>query len=437
VRALLVTAIVAAVLPFALFNPFVGVALWTWLSVMNPHRLSFGFAYDFPFAMAAAIATMLSLVLTRNKAKLPINALTVSLIAFLVWINVTMIFAIHFDLSSEMWSRVNKTLFMTLLAIAAVRTEQQIKTFLWIFVMSVAFFGIKGGVFTLLTGGEFRIYGPPESHIADNNSISVALLMMIPLMVFLWNQAKHVVVKVGMPVAILLCAASVIASYSRGAFVAGCAMLTMLALKSRRRVLLLAMMAIPLGFILVSMPQKWWDRMNTITAENPDDSVKGRFNAWSMTWNLALDRPITGGGFAIYEPDLFAKYAPDPLDIHSAHSNYFQVLGEHGFVGLALFLLIALLMWRTGTRIIKASRDNQTRWRADLARAVQVSMVGFLVGGLTVNIAYWDVYYFETVLLIALESLVDEGRRRQPVTELDAAVGKPLPSLQGSPTSSA
>src|SRR5437868_8952165 len=115
-RALLVTAIVAGVLPFALFNPFVGVALWTWLSVMNPHRLSFGFAYNLPFAMAAAIATLLSLVLTRNKARLPINALTVALIAFLVWINVTMIFAIHFDLSIEMWSRVNKTLFMTLVA---------------------------------------------------------------------------------------------------------------------------------------------------------------------------------------------------------------------------------------------------------------------------------------------------------------------------------
>src|SRR6185369_9589190 len=76
-----------------------------------------------------------------------------------------------------------------------------------------------------------------------------------------------------------------------------------------------------------------------------------------------------------------------------------------GFVGLGLFLLVSLLMWRTGTRIIKAARTPEMQWRAELARALQVSMVGFLVGGLTVNIAYWDVYYFNLVLLVALMRL--------------------------------
>ena len=81
------------------------------------------------------------------------------------------------------------------------------------------------------------------------------------------------------------------------------------------------------------------------------------------------------------------------------------MLGEHGFVGLSLFLLLAFLMWRTGTRVIRGSPVGPHQWRADLARALQVSMVGFLVGGITVNIAYWDVYYFELVLLVALEQL--------------------------------
>lgn len=404
-RDVLLFAIVGVALPFALTNPFVGVALWTWLSVMNPHRLTWGIAYEFNFAFVTAIVTLISVVIAHSKVKFPFNALSVTVIAFLLWMNFTMLFAIHFDLSVEMWSRLNKTLVMTLVAMAAVRSEKQIKIFLWIFVMSVAFFGIKGGVFTILTAGEFRVYGPESSQIADNNAISVALLMVIPLMVYLVNQDNRMVVKIGMLVAILLCAAAVLASYSRGAFVAGGAMLAILALKNRRRLLLLPLIMIPILVLLAAMPQKWWDRMATISIENPDGSIRGRFNAWHMAWNLALDRPITGGGFSIYEADVFQKYAPDPLDIHSAHSNYFQVLGEHGFVGLALFLLIAILMWRTASRIIRSSTDPPTRWRGDLARAVQVSMVGFLVGGLTVNIAYWDVYYFETVMLVALERL--------------------------------
>ena len=322
--------------------------------------------------------------------------------------NFTMLFAIHPDLSVEMWSRVNKMMFMTLIAAAVVRTEKQINIFLWILVSSVAFFGIKGGVFTILTGGEFTVWGPPDSHISDNNAISVALVMIIPLMAYLQRHSKYPVVKWGLVLSMLLSGASIIATYSRGAFVAVCAMLLMLAIKSQKRLMILTLVTISAAVALSSMPERYWDRMKTITAENPDASVQGRFNAWAMAWNLALDRPVTGGGFAIYEPDVFAKYAPDPLDLHSAHSNYFQVLGEHGFVGLALFLLIALLMWLTATRVIRNSRHAEIRWRADLARSLQVSMVGFLVGGLTVNIAYWDVYYFLAVLLVALEGLTRE-----------------------------
>ncbi|HAY29062.1 MAG TPA: putative O-glycosylation ligase, exosortase A system-associated, partial [Candidatus Accumulibacter sp.] len=53
-RDLLLVGIFLAVLPFALRHTWIGVLLWTWLSLMNPHRLTFGFAYDAPFAATAA-----------------------------------------------------------------------------------------------------------------------------------------------------------------------------------------------------------------------------------------------------------------------------------------------------------------------------------------------------------------------------------------------
>jgi putative inorganic carbon (HCO3(-)) transporter len=419
-RDILVTVIVFGCLPFALFEPFLGVALWTWLSVMNPHRLTWGFAYSYPFAQATAIVTLASVVLASRKVKFPVNAVTVMLITFALWMTITYSMAIHFEQSYEMWSRASKTLLMTLVAFAVVRSEKQIRIFLWIFVMSVTFFGIKGGLFAVLTGGEFRVYGPPDSHIEDNNSISVALVMMVPLLAFLIQQTKPRLVKIGLVASILLSSAAILASYSRGAFVSGCAMLAFLALKSRRRVTFIVMIGLFLPIMVAAMPEQWWDRMATITSDNPDGSVQGRYNAWSMVWNLALDRPVFGGGFAIYEPDVFARYAPNPTDIHSAHSIYFQMLGEHGFVGLGLFLLLAFLTWRTGSRVIRASSSTDHAWRADLAKALQVSIVGFLVGGLTVNIGYWDVYYFELVLMVALERLGMEDSLQKSTTAVPA-----------------
>jgi len=397
--------IVAGLLPVALYEPFVGIALWTWMSVMNPHRLTWGFAYDFPFAMVIAIFTLVSVLLNSRKVSFPFTAATGVLIAFLVWVTVTLPFSIHLSLSVPVWLSVVKTLLMTLVALAVVRTEKQTLIFLWIFVLSVGVFGVKGGVFAVLTGGEFRVWGPPDSHIEDNNSISVALVMMIPLMWYLFQHTQRKLVRYAMPAMITLSAIAVLASYSRGALVASSAMLAMLAVKTGKKALFLCLVLLGVPILLASMPEKWWDRMETIGFTNVDSSVQGRFNAWQMAFNLAVDHPVAGGGFAIYEPDVFQKYAPVPDDLHSAHSIYFQMLGEHGFVGLGLYLLLALLMWRTGTRVIKASRTPETEWRASLARALQVSMVGFLVGGLTVNIGYWDVYYFELVLLVALERL--------------------------------
>jgi putative inorganic carbon (hco3(-)) transporter len=43
-----------AAVPFMLKRPSLGVIMWIWLSVMNPHRLTYGFAFDLNFAAAAA-----------------------------------------------------------------------------------------------------------------------------------------------------------------------------------------------------------------------------------------------------------------------------------------------------------------------------------------------------------------------------------------------
>ena len=51
-RDLFVTLIVLGALPFAFLRPSIGVLTFSWLSYMNPHRLTWGFAYDFPFCPA-------------------------------------------------------------------------------------------------------------------------------------------------------------------------------------------------------------------------------------------------------------------------------------------------------------------------------------------------------------------------------------------------
>jgi probable O-glycosylation ligase (exosortase A-associated) len=155
------------------------------------------------------------------------------------------------------------------------------------------------------------------------------------------------------------------------------------------------------------MPAQWSQRMDTIKEYQEDDSAMGRINAWSMAFNLAKDRPLTGGGFEIYNGATFARYAPNPVDVHAAHSLYFQALGEHGFIGLGLYLLLGLLSWRTGTRIIRnTAKRPDLKWAGTLATMLQVSMIGFGVGGAFLSLLYFDVPYYLMAMMVVTDRLV-------------------------------
>ena len=120
-------------------------------------------------------------------------------------------------------------------------------------------------------------------------------------------------------------------------------------------------------------------------------------NAWSFAWNLASSRPALGGGFRTFTPGLFQRYAPDPDDFHDSHSIYFEVLGEHGFPGLFLFLSLLVLTWTSCSWVIRqlkrARDDPDLADAADLARMLQVAVVGYAVSGAFLGLAYFDLYY--------------------------------------------
>ena len=395
--------------PFILRWPVVGVFLWVWVSVMNPHRLAWSFAYDYPFAQLIAIATVVGMLFSREPKHLPITRVTAVMFILLLWMNVTTLFALDIDQSLPMWERVMKIQLMAFASLYILHSKRHIQMMIWLVAGSVAFFGIKGGLFTLQGGGENRVWGPPGSFIEENNSLAVATLMTIPLLYFLFLQATRRWVRWGLLAAMVLCGFSALGSYSRGSFVAIAAIIGFLWWKSRHKLVTGVVLAMLVPAAIGFMPQKWEERMHSIQTYEQDASALGRINAWKMAVNLANDRPFIGGGFEIYNERVFGRYAPDPRDVHAAHSIYFQVLGEHGYVGLMLFLLLWILVWRDASWIIRNSRSQrELQWALDLARMIQVSLVGYAAGGAFLSLAYYDVPYYLLVALVLTRLLVEK-----------------------------
>ncbi len=407
-RDLLLTAIVFGALPFILKRPYIGILMWILISVMNPHRLTYGFAHDFPYAEIIALTTLLSFVFTRDERHFPFTAATVSLILFMFWMNITSIFAIHFDQLYHQWSTVMKMLLMTFVAITVLHSKEHIRLMIWVLVISVGFYGLKGGIFTLNGNGSL-VLGPENSFIEENNSLAVALLMTIPLMRYLQMTEASKWLRLGLTAAMVLCGLSALGSYSRGALIAIAFSALFLWLKSPRKLPMGIAMVILLPLLIAFMPAKWETRMNTINDYQQDGSAIGRINAWHMAWNLALDRPLVGGGFEIYDPGVFARYAPNPLNVHAAHSIYFQALGEHGFVGLAFFLAMGFFTWRSGSWIIARTRDRpDLSWASNLAKMLQVSQIAYATGGAFLSLLYFDLPYYILVAMVLTKVLVEK-----------------------------
>src|SRR5204863_3606968 len=187
-------------------------------------------------------------------------------------------------------------------------------------------------------------------------------------------QVKARLARHGLTLAMLLSAAAALGSHSRGALLAIVAMAFVFWTRSRHKLVSGIALVLVSAALFAFMPGEWDDRMSSIANYEQDASAMGRINAWWMAWNLALDRPF-GGGFDIYWPPIFARYAPIADDVHAAHSIYFQVLGEHGFVGLGLFLLLWFMTWRTAGYLRRTGPLlPSTQWTADLGAMTQASL---------------------------------------------------------------
>jgi probable O-glycosylation ligase (exosortase A-associated) len=397
---------IMGLLPFAFKRPVIGIFLFTWISLMNPHRLTYGFAFSFPFAAIIAGVTMIGMFATREPKKLPMTPLVVVLILFMTWMTLTGFGALEQDFAWAEWNRVSKTILMILITIAVIHRVEDIKNFAWVVGLSLGFYGFKGGLFTLLTGGTSRVLGPEGTYIGDNNDLALALVMTTPLVWYLVSQAPNKWLRYGLIALTVLTLAAAAGSYSRGALLAGGAMLVFLWLKSanKARTGVVLLLAVPLVFVL--MPEQWFARMDSIGEYKQDGSALGRINSWHMAFNVA-SKNLMGGGFRCFTPDVFRVYAPDPLNVHAPHSIYFQVLGEHGFVGLALYLVFLFLAWRTGSRVLRFCKGkSELQWASNLAAMCQVSLVGYMVGGAFLSLAYFDLLYDIVAIMLLLEKVL-------------------------------
>lgn len=436
-RAILLILIVIGILPIILAKPHVGILAWNWFAFMNPHRLTWGATYDFGFAQVIAGVTIAAWLISREPKLIPITPITSILMAFVLWMSVTTFFALDPDPAFEKWNEVMKIMIFIFITIPLINTKERLNALVWVIAVSVAFYGVKGGVWVILTGGNWSVLGPPGSDFEGNNALARALVMVIPLLRYLQLQTKSPWIVYGIWVALALLTLSIFSSYSRGGILAFGAMAFVFWIKSRQKLAITVIGAVILVAGLTFMPDKWYDRMASIQTYESDRSPMDRIKMWKHGFAVAVERPLVGGGFDIFKaghlyPDFGLSVCEKGADIQdycvlhprASHSAYFDALGEHGFVGLALFLALGIATLVTGSSVIRRTRSREDlAWAGDLAGMLQVAVIGYAAGAIFANSTYFDLYYNLVVIMIITQLLVTKAIKEQSVTKrVDAPV---------------
>jgi len=303
---------------------------------------------------------------------------------------------------------------MTIVAYTLTTTRPRLEQLIVVCALSIAFFGFKGGLSSLLySGGTARVYGPDGTMIGDNNDLGVALTMILPLLFYIRERYRQPYLKWPLLALIGLTFLGDIFTYSRGALLALFAVGTMLWWRSHRKISMTLLIIVAAIGVWNYAPEEWFARMGTIETYQEDASAETRLYLWHLTWAMALKRPITGAGFhwsnnpAWVNHELAGSGLPPLTRARAPHSNWFEMLGDHGFVGLAIFIAILITTALDASWLVRHTRGNpDLEWANNLGRMLQASLVGYCAGGSFSTQAMFDGFYAVVIMNAAARRIV-------------------------------
>jgi len=419
-----------AMLPLMIYlmarRPFIALGMWIWTALFFPNAWLYGPAAGIRYNLIFTGIAMLGYLLQKNKPKVHFGLLGGLIFLFFFWTlaSTSMTEGLP-DFSWEIFGRFVKVVLLFVFVVLIVEKKLHIDFFLWCVVLSVGFFAGLEALKYIASGGGHKIEGFAGHVLGDRNELALAFVITLPLCVYLLGQygAQSKLVRLGLLGLMGLIVTAVIGTQSRGGFIAMLVVAGYFFIKSDRKILLSFLLVILVAVLSQLVTDEWTSRMDTIGTANADESFMGRVVAWKLSFIMAMQHPFFGGGFKSLEnfavwrvlsQDFFAysffytgTALPDPNHAHAAHSVYFQVLGDHGFIGLFIYLAMMLRAFlEARAALLLAKPYPELRWAVALATMLQLSIFAFAVGGAALSFAYFELMFAIYGLILVLRTRI-------------------------------
>jgi probable O-glycosylation ligase (exosortase A-associated) len=399
-RDIVLTLVIFSSLPFIFRRPFYGLVMFTWLAYMRAPDLCWGFAREIPFSKIVAIVMFLGFFLQGGR-KFYVPVLRNHLLTLLTVLVVLSVF-INFLMSGMAHGKYlefAKIVLIAVFTVTIVDDQWKLRVMAWTVALSLGFYGAKCGIFGFL-GGE--VFQGPGGLLLDNNDFSLAMVMNLPFLFYLAMEERNETVKIFLRVVAICTVATIVATHSRGGFLALALVYLMITMKSKYKVLGLSVAVFAGILFIIFIPEEYVERLKSIT-DVKEASAASRLVAWKVAFLMIKSNPIWGVGLGNFQYN-YMTYAPDTLKGylyatgrtggHVAHNSYLQIWAEAGSLAFIVFLiLIAITLYKIRTLRKQNRRSGGPTWITHYTNMFEVSIYGYLVGATFLNRGQFDLIY--------------------------------------------
>lgn len=451
-RDLALLGFLAALLALGFRRPFLFALAYVYVDTVSPHRLSYFLLNSVPLSMIVALLAVAGWAVGDRMKGFTFTARQAMMAALVGYSFFTTLQADFPTDAWEKWDWAWKALAFAIFLPFTLRTRLRIEALILFLILSASSIIITGGIKTMLAGGGYGVLDlmvDNNSGLYESSTISTVAIALVPLI--LWAARHSTIfpsdwrVKSFAAGLIFACLLMPIGTEARTGLVC-IAVLALLMLRDVKRRLLYLAAAASVGLASIPfLPDSFTGRMATIQGYEADQSAGVRLAVWAWTWNYAIERPF-GGGFGAYRGNRIlvrtvatqeaGEVAVVDEQVHvdqarAYHSSYFEMLGEQGFPGLILFLMInvgGLVRMEILRRRFRAEAGDRA-WIAPLATALQHFHIIYLVGSLFVGIAYQPFAWLVIAAQIGFDTYV--SRNHRPAPKKRPVMGRLQPEAAG------
>jgi probable O-glycosylation ligase (exosortase A-associated) len=425
VRDLAFIGFLVALLGLGLKRPFVFVLTYVYIDIVSPQRLTYYLLNSVPVSLIAAGLAILAWAIVDDKTDSRFAPRQGLILLLLIYCGITTRTA-DFPLEAlEKWEWVWKNLAFAVFLPLTLRTRLRIEALLLFMVLSASSIIIVGGIKTLASGGgygELNLMVSNNSGLYEGSIISAVAITIVPIILWLAKYGTIYVpdwrVRIFAAALIFACLLIPVGTSARTGLLCIGLLAVLMLREVKKKMLYLAALALVGMAAVPFLPSAFSERMGTIKTYQADESASTRLAVWAWTWEYAKDHPF-GGGFEAFRQNRI-RYDTVAVAGQGAsttvtrnvtvdksrayHSSYFEMLGEQGYPGLALWLLINVIGLLRMEVLRRRYRQGDFAWAGSLAGALQHAQLIYLLGGAFVGIAFQSFLFMLLGAQIGLDS---------------------------------